>query len=108
MPVVGIIRKGDDDDEDVTVDMCDRVAALSPEAELIVKWALRMEDILHRIEEFPEHEPHYPEDERYNDPRTLADAVLAAPINKPLSRHLKHYLTTPLGKRKLPPMNGSE
>ena len=105
MPVVGVVRDGDDDEEHVSVDMCDRVAALSPEAAAIVEWALRMEGVLHRIEEFPAHEPHYPEDERYSDPRKLADAAMSAPINKSFSRHMRDYLMSPLGREPLPPMS---
>lgn len=102
MPTIATF--GDGTDEHITADMCRRVEALSPEAALVVKWAIRMEGILHRIEEFPEHEPDYPEGERYSDPRKLADAVLDAPINKSLQLHLREFLTSPLGMRDLPPM----
>ena len=30
----------------------------------LVRWAYRAEGCLHRIEEWPEHEPNYPEDQR--------------------------------------------
>lgn len=92
------------EDEHVTADMCRQVTAQSAEGAAVVKWALRMEGILHRIEEFPEHEPHLEADERYADPRKLAAAALHAPINKPLARWLRSYRTSPMGTRKLPPM----
>lgn len=55
------------------VDTLDRVAALGPEARKVCDWACFMEGVLHRIEEFPRHEPHYPEDEQFTTPQRLAE-----------------------------------
>lgn len=71
--------------EYVSVDVLDRVAKLSEEAAAVVAWALRMEGALHRIEEFPEHEQYYAEDQRFETPQAIADKVLQTPLTEPWS-----------------------
>ncbi len=57
-------------------DTIKKVRQLGPEAEDVVNWALRMEGALHRIEEFPRHEIHYPEEQRFDDHRDIAADIL--------------------------------
>lgn len=59
-------------DEPMDHDTLMRVKALGPDAERVVNAYLRCEGALHRIEEWPEHEQHYPEDQRFKDFRELA------------------------------------
>lgn len=56
--------------------MLDRVKAMGPEAAEVVRAYILFEGILHRIEEWPEHEPHYAESERFTDVRALAEFAL--------------------------------
>lgn len=85
MPVLGNLDDSPvSPEEHVTCDMCDRVKALGPEAAAIVQWALRMEGALHRIEEYPGHEEHYPEAEQFTDFRKIAKRALHVPLNEPL------------------------
>ncbi len=62
--------------EHIDMEMLDRVKVLGPEAAEVVKWAIFLEGVLHRIEEHPVHEPYHPEDERFADPRHIAQVAL--------------------------------
>ena len=63
-------------DEPMDTETLERVKALGFDAARVVKGYLRLEGALHRIEEWPEHEQHYPEAERYADFRDVASHAI--------------------------------
>ncbi len=62
--------------EPLDVAMLDRARALGPDAAEVVRAYLLFEGALHRIEEWPEHEPHYEPAERFTNVQAMAEFYL--------------------------------